>query len=102
MTATQLSSMMNASGASGKGEQEIKKHLNAHLGPGFCPSRRCVGMLSEGHAVVNYGCINFTYEGKQQQEFFEWSEKRIDDEIARYLQRHLQSKSAKPADVIHI
>jgi hypothetical protein len=41
MSATQFSSMMNASGVSGKGEQEIKKHLKAHLGPGFCPSRRC-------------------------------------------------------------
>ena len=89
--------MMNASGVSGKGEQEIKKHLKAHLGPGFCPSRRCVGMLSGGHGVVNYVCINFTYEGKQQEEFIELSEKRIDDEIARYLQRHLRSKSAKPA-----
>ncbi len=60
MSATQFSSMMNTSGVSGKGEQEIKKHLKAHLGPGFCPSRRCVGMLSQGHGVVNYGCINFT------------------------------------------
>jgi hypothetical protein len=51
---------------------------------------------------VNYGCINFTYEGKQQEEFIEWSEKRIADIIARYLQRHLQSKSAKPADVLCI
>jgi hypothetical protein len=98
----QFSSMMNASGDSGKGKQEIKKHLKAHLGPGFCPSRRCVRMLSEGHGAVNYGCINFTYEGKQQEEFIEWSDKRIDDEIARYLQCHLQSKSAKPADVLRI
>jgi hypothetical protein len=102
MSATQFSSMMNTSGVSGKGEQEIKKHLKAHLGQGFCPSRRCVGTLSKGHGVVNYGCINFTYKGKQQEEFIEWSEKRIDDEIARYLQRHLQSKSAKPADVLRI
>jgi len=69
MSATQFSSMMNASGVSGKGKQEIKKHLKAHLGPGFCQSRQCVGMLSEGHGVVNYGCINFTYKGKQQEEF---------------------------------
>ena len=55
MSATQFSSMMNASGVSGKGKQEIKKHLKAHLGPGFCPSRRCVGTLSKGHGVVNYG-----------------------------------------------
>jgi hypothetical protein len=102
MSATQFSSMMNASGVSGKGKQEIKKHLKAHLRPGFCPSQRCIGMLSKGHGVVNYGCINFTYEGKQQEEFIEWSEKRIDGEIARYLQHHLQSKSAKPADVLCI
>jgi len=42
MSATKFSSMMNASGVSGKGEQEIKKHLKAHLGLGFCPSRRCI------------------------------------------------------------
>jgi hypothetical protein len=101
MSAMQFSSMMNASEVSGKGEQEIKKRLKAHLGPGFCPSRRCIGMLSEGHGVVNYDCIwiNFTYQGKHQKEI---SEKRIYHKIARYLQRHLQSKSAKPADVLHI
>ena len=75
--------MMNAARVSGMGEQAIKKHLKAHLGQGFCPSRRSVSMLSEGHGVVNYGLINFTYKGKQQEEFIEWSEKRIDDEIAR-------------------
>ncbi len=36
MSATQFSLMMNTSGASGKDEQEIKKHLKANLGPGFC------------------------------------------------------------------
>ena len=104
MSVMQFSSMMNASEVSGKGEQEIKKRLKAHLGPGFCPSRWCVGMLSEGHGVVNYDCIciNFTYTGKQQEEIIEWSEKRIYHKIARYLQRHLQSKSAKLADVLHI
>jgi hypothetical protein len=59
-------------------------------------------MLSEGHGVVNCGCINFTYKGKQQAKFIEWSEKRIDDEIARYLQRHLQSKSEKLVYVLFI
>ena len=82
----QFSSMMNKSGVSGKGEQEIKKHLKAHLETGFCSSRRCVGMLFEGRGVVNYGCFIL------QEEFIEWSEKRIDDKIARYLQCHLQSR----------
>jgi hypothetical protein len=58
-------------------------------------------MLSEGHGDVHYGSIEFTYEGtKQQKKFIEWSEKRIDDKIARYLQCHLQSKSANPADIL--
>jgi len=39
---------MNASGVSGKGKQEIKKHIEAHLGPGCCPSRRCIGIVSKG------------------------------------------------------
>ncbi len=84
------------------GKQAIKKHLKAHLGQGFCPLQRSISMLSEGHGVVNYGSINFTYKGKQQEEFIEWSEKRLDDKIERYLQRHLQSKLVKPADVLHI
>jgi hypothetical protein len=97
MTATEFSSIMNASGVSGTGEQEIKRHLK-----GFCLTRRGIGMLSQGHGVISYGCINFTYEGKPQQEFIEWSEKWIDNEIARYSQRHLQSHFVKPANVVHV
>jgi hypothetical protein len=89
MTATQFSSMMNTARVSGMDKQAIKKHLKAQLRQGFCPSRRSVSMLSEGHGVVNYGSINFTYKGKQEEEFIEWSEKRMDDKIERYLQRHL-------------
>jgi hypothetical protein len=94
--------MLNASQVSGTGEQEIKKHLSAHLGPGFCPTQQSVSMLSKGHGVVHYGSIDFTYEGKQQKELAKWTKKRIDDEIARYLQRHLQSKSVNPAEVIRV
>ncbi len=100
MSTTEFSAMLSASRVSGTGEQEIKKHLSAHLGLGFCPTQQSINMLSKGHGVVHYDSINFTYEGKQQKEFIEWSEKRIDDKIARYLQRHLQSKSANPADVL--
>jgi hypothetical protein len=48
-----------------------------------------MSMLSEDNGVVHYGSIEFTYEGKQQKEFVEWTEKSKDEEIARYLQRHL-------------
>jgi hypothetical protein len=61
-----------------------------------------MSMLSKGHGVVHYGSIEFTYEGKQQKEFVEWNEKRIDKEIARYLQCHLQSKSSNPSNVLCI
>jgi hypothetical protein len=54
-----------------------------------------------------WSCELWLYQFHLQREtaggVIEWSEKRIDDEIARYLQRHLQSKSAtKPADVLRI
>jgi hypothetical protein len=41
-------------------------------------------MLSEGHGVVHYGSIDYTYEGKQQK-FIDWSEKRIDDKNSKVL-----------------
>ncbi len=59
-------------------------------------------MLSEGHGHVDYGHIEFTYDGKLQAETIKWTEKRIYDEIARYLQRHLQSKAVKPSDIKHV
>ena len=39
MSATAFSAMMCAGKISGTGELEVKKHLSAHLGPGFCPTR---------------------------------------------------------------
>ena len=102
MSATAFSAMMCAGKISGTGELEVKKHLSAHLGPCFCPTRTKVSMLSEGHGVVHYNSINFTFEGKTQTEFIEWTEKSIDDEIARYLQRHLTSKNVNPSDVLSV
>ena len=82
----------------------MKKHLRAHLGPGFCPTRKNVSILSEGHGFVHYGSIVFTFEVKSQKEFIEWTEKSIDDKISRYLhlQRHLMSKSVNPSDVLSV
>jgi len=59
-------------------------------------------MLSEGHGVMHYNSIDFTFEGKMQTEFIEWTEKSIDDKIARYLQRHLMSKNGNPSDVLSV
>ena len=94
--------MMSAARISVTGEQEIKKHLRAHLRLGFCPTRTNVIMLSEGHEVVHCGSIDFTFEGKLQTEFIEWTEKSIDDKIAWYLQRHLRSKNVNPYNVLSI
>jgi hypothetical protein len=74
MTATEFQSMLNAGKVTGTGERELKKHLHAQLGRGFCPTRRSVNMLSEGHAKVEYGSCNFTYDGKGKSEFIEWTE----------------------------
>jgi hypothetical protein len=56
-------------------------------------------MLAEGHCEINYGSLEFTYEGKEKAEFVEWTEKNIHDEITVYLQRHLTSKSVMPSDI---
>ena len=60
MSATAFSAMMCVGKISGTGELEVKKHLSAHLGPGFCPTQTKVSMLSEGHGVVSsliYFCV---------------------------------------------
>jgi hypothetical protein len=71
MSATAFSSMMCASRISGTGEQVMKKHLCAHLGPGFCPTCGGVSMLSEDHGFGHYNSIDFTIEGKKQIKFIE-------------------------------
>ncbi len=39
MSATAFTAMLQAGKVSGTGERELKKHLRAHLGLGFCPTR---------------------------------------------------------------
>jgi hypothetical protein len=102
MTATQFQAMLHAGKITGTGERELKKHLSSHLGKRFCPTRRSVNMLSEGHGVVHYGCCDFTYDKKEKSEFVEWTEKNIDEEITIFLQRHLSSMSVMPADVVRV
>ena len=102
MSATEFQAMISAASVSGTGERELKKHLGAHLGKGFCPTRRSVDMFSDGHTEVHYGSIEFTYDGKEKAEFVEWTEKNINDEITVYLQRHLASKSITPSEVVRV
>ena len=81
MTATEFQAMLCARKVSGTAERELKKHLSSHLGTGFCPTRRSMNMLSEGHSVVHYGSwCEFTFEGENKAEFVEWTEKNIDEE----------------------
>ena len=96
--------MLHAEGVSGTCERELKKHLSAHLGKGFCPTRRSVDMLAEDHCKVYYGSIEFTYNTKEKAEFIEWTEKNINDEITVYLQQHLNSKSITSSEVkrVHV
>ncbi len=54
-------------------------------------------MLSEGHRVVHYNSIDFTFEGKTQMEFIEWTKKSI-----RYLQHHLMSKKLNPSNDLSV
>ena len=97
MTATQFQAMLTVGGVTGEGERELKKYLSAHLGKGFCPTRRSVDMLAEGHCKITYGSTEFKYDGIDKAEFAEWTIKDIHDEITVYLQRYLTSKSVMPA-----
>ncbi len=99
MSATQFQAMLCAGRVSGKGKRELKKHLSAHLGKNFCPTRQSVDMLADGHCKVHYGSMEFTYNGKEKAEFIEWTEKNIEDEIAVNLQQHLNSKLIAPSKV---
>ena len=72
------------------------------LGRASVQLKKNVSILSEGHGVVHYDSIDFTFEGKTQTEFIEWTEKSIDDKIAWYLQRHLMSKNLNPSGVLSI
>ena len=56
-------------------------------------------MLADGHSMVHYNCINFTYNGKEKAEKIEWTKKNIDEEITMCLQRHLKSKAIAPFNV---
>ena len=54
MSATAFSSMMCAARISGTGEQEMKKHLCAHLGPGFCSLARTIDPTNIATSISNY------------------------------------------------
>lgn len=59
-------------------------------------------MLSEGHGEVFYESAYHIYDNKEKEEFVEWTEKNMDNEISRYLQVHLQSRNIKPLDIKHV
>jgi hypothetical protein len=75
MSLSQFQAMICATEVSGTGERELKKHLSAHLGKGFCATRRSVNMLAEGHCDIHYDSLEFTYDGKDKAEIVEWTEK---------------------------
>ena len=99
MSATQFQAMLCTVMVSGTGEKELKKHLSAHLGKGFCPTRRSVDIMAKGHWDVHYDSMEFTYGGKEKAEFIKLTNKNINDKIEVYLQRHLTSKSITPSEV---
>jgi hypothetical protein len=99
MSATAFSAMLHAGKVSGTGERELKKYIRAHLGVGFCPTRQSVDMLADGNSTIYYGCIDFTYDGKEKAEKIEWNEKTVGKEITLYIQCHLSSKAIAPSDV---
>jgi hypothetical protein len=102
MTATEFQVMLYAGKVNRTRERELKKHLSSHLGPGFCPTRQSLNMLSVAHIIFHYGSCESTFEGKIKAEYVEWTEKNIDEEITLYLQHHLCRRSVQPSEVAHV
>jgi hypothetical protein len=75
MSETGFATMIKAAKITGVGEREVQKYLSAELGHGFCPSQQSVDIQSDGHIEVKYDSIDFTFEGKKEEEFIEWTEK---------------------------
>lgn len=99
MTATGYAAMIKAANLTGVGEREVRKYLSAALGRGFCPSRRSVDILSDGHVEVKYNSKYFTFEGRTEEDFIEWTQKDTADAIAWNLSRHLESQHIRPSSV---
>jgi hypothetical protein len=99
MTATGYAAMIKAANLTGVGEREVRKYLSAALGCGFCPSRRSVDILSDGHVEVKYNSKYFTFEGRTEEDFIEWTQKDTADAIAWNLSRHLESQHIRPSSV---
>jgi hypothetical protein len=65
----------------------------------FCPSRRSVDILSDGHVEVKYNSKYFTFEGRTEEDFIELTQKDTADAIAWNLSRHLESQHIRPSSV---
>ena len=76
--------------------------MSAELGHGFCPSQQSVDILSNGHVEIKYNTINFNFDGKQEEELIEWTEKNMANAIAWNLSHQLQIKNIHPSRVQHI
>ena len=101
MTATRYAAM-KAEKIKGMGKREVQKYLSAELGHGFCPSQQSFDILSDGHAETKYNSMNFTFNGKQEENFIEWTEKDIANAIAWNLLYQLPSKNIHPSRVQHV
>jgi hypothetical protein len=102
MTATGFAAMIKAAKLKGVGEREVQKYLTAALRRGFCPTQPSVDILSDGHIEVTYGGKSFTFEGKQEEEFVEWTQKDTADIISWNLSCHLESQNIHSSSVVHI
>jgi len=102
MTSTGYAVMIKAAKLKGVVEREVRKYLTATLGSGFCPSRRSVDLLSDGHVEVKYSSTYFTFDGRMEEDFIEWTQKDMVDTIAWNLSRHLESQNIHPSSVLRV
>jgi hypothetical protein len=94
--------MMATGFAKGVGEREVQKYLTAALRHGFFPTWPSVDILSDSHIEVSYGSKSFTFEGRQEEELVEWTQKVMVDVIAWNLSHHLESQNICSTSVVHV
>jgi len=57
MLMVQYTAMMSTLNITGKKERVLGKYMRQHFGPTFCPTRRSVSILAQGHTKVHTGSM---------------------------------------------
>ena len=92
MTPTQFAGMVTDVRLTGVQEETLAQHLRHHLGKGFCPARKHLRMMCEGHSKIITGSVTHVYDPKSgEEETIQFSYKDPTLEFLTHLQRKIDS-----------